>query len=171
MASDYFCDPKTTPPDLLAAVPESTTLRAWAKQASDADLSRALDCIYVHHQHHRQVIQDEIAARQQAETKARSGRSFAQAERHHRDRQWWTRFSAWVAFLSALVALASFLAGRFLPPPQDRELARRVTALEQQMSVAAATPRPTAAPTQQTQSQSTSSPAVSGSTPAQQATP
>ena len=155
---DNFCK-RDTPQDLKEALfgGDQDRLRAWCKMNPDR-LSLALDCIHMHHPVYREIVQLAMSANQQAETKARSEKLFAQAERHHSDRQWWTRFAAWVAFLSAVVGLASFLAGRFLPPPQDRELSRRVSALEQQLSVVPPKLKPTALPPTAIAPQPTSTP-------------
>ena len=70
-----------------------------------------------------------------------------QAERHHSERQNRMTVSAWAASVSALVAVVGFFAMRLLPPPQDRELTNRVTALEQRLSAAqSATPAPKTIP-------------------------
>jgi hypothetical protein len=109
---------------------------------------------------------------------AQSRPALDQAQQHHETSILWVRFSAWVAFLSALVGLASFLAGYFLPRPQDAVVEHRLTALEQQLSSAHPNPQPSTPLPQTTPPPSTptptSTPAASptpSATPAPKATP
>lgn len=117
---------------------------SWSDDQLEAEMVRFLP-EHPKHQVARQVLNERRQA-QKREDEARHREDVAQADRHHSERQRWTRFATWVAFLSALVALASFLAGRFLTAPQVSSLERRVSALEQQLSAAPPNPKPTVSP-------------------------
>ena len=97
----------------------------------------------------------------------------AQAERQHSERQWWTRFSAWVGALGVFVAVASFLSGRFWPTPQVSSLERRVAALEQKQTASAPSNlTPTTTPQSHSPPQTaTTPPATATPSPAAQTTP
>ena len=75
----------------------------------------------------------EEAAQKADEERAREIRlqESERADRHHAERQRATWVAVCVSVLSALVALASFLAGMFLPSRQMSELDLRVKRLEQ----------------------------------------
>src|SRR5438034_6856924 len=102
-----LCDPKA-PAELQQALRNIPDLQRYVKERSMSELRDALDAIYMHQPVLRQIVHDEIGARERAEVAARGEKSLAQAERHHADRQWWTRFSVSVAAASFLLALASF---------------------------------------------------------------
>lgn len=107
------------------------------------------------------------------EAAQRAAASLAQADKHHADRQWWTRFSAWVGVFGLLLALVSFLAGRFWPTAQVSSLERRVAALEQNQT-ASAQPNliPTTPPQLHLPQQTAATPQVSATpSPAAQTTP
>lgn len=94
----------------------------------------------------------------------------AQAERHHSDRQRWTRVAAAVAFVSAAAGWVSFAASRFFPPP---EVNRRLAAIEQRLATGSQAPTP--APQQQTlptpASTQVSTPSTTTATPALKTVP
>jgi len=129
-----LCDPKAseTLKLVLRKIPD---LQRYVKECSTSELKDALDVIYMHQPHLRQIVHDELAVRAHAETSARSEKSLDQAERHHSDRQWWTRFSVLLAVASFLLALASFLIGRLLPTSQVSSLEQRLATVEQKLAI------------------------------------
>ena len=128
-----ICDPNA-PEKLKRALRNIPDLQIYVKECSMSELLDAMDAIYRHQPVLREIVQDEIDARERSGAAARGEKSMAQAERHHADRQWWTRFSVVVATLSFLLALASFLFGRYLPTSQVAALETRVAAIEHKIA-------------------------------------
>jgi hypothetical protein len=70
--SDYFCHPHA-PEEFKEMVPDTARLQQWVKSPrSDKELSDALEWIYVHHVHHRGIIEGEIEDRRYKESLAAS---------------------------------------------------------------------------------------------------
>ena len=72
-------------------------------------------------------------ARRLAISQAEQRPALEQAERHHRIELRAAHIATLVALVSALAAVAAFLAGYLLPNPQQAALERRVFVLEQQL--------------------------------------
>ena len=90
--------------------------------------------------------------------------SLEQAEKHHAERQRWARFSVSVGALGVLLALVSFLVGRFWPTTQVAALDQRVTALERKLQSENPNPQPTTLPIRRSEQQTPVTP-LKSSTP------
>jgi hypothetical protein len=105
---DEFCH-SNAPDDLLVAVRDTRILQQWVKTQTDAQLSAALDVIYVHLEFQRAIVKAEIEERRHRKIEQR----LEDLKKPH----WTVLPNFWITVLSALAAVvAAYFAWKALKP-------------------------------------------------------
>jgi hypothetical protein len=146
--ADHFCHPQA-PEDLKVIMRDITSLQKWVMPPrADAELSAALDWIYIHHVHHRKVIEDEIEERRHRKVERR----LEELKMPH----WSVPWTFWVALAAAIIALGAWLFPRAPDVPKEEPKSISAPVLAAPLSQPAHTaapapiaiqPSPKAAPT------------------------